>query len=706
MIKFALVLLAQLGLLAPTLSQGDAPQIFAFGDSLTDEGNSYNAGRTGVSPPRFTVGKATDGPDTIPASKIEGLWVEQMARIWGLPHPTPSSEGGGNYAVFGTDTGDVADSDEAPSGMQVEVSEYLKAYPVAPPGAIYLLWGGTNDLETEHTGSRLLGQEANAIINLKAEIGRLAASGAKYFVWLNLMPIGVTPIAGPSGEGTELQAASLQFQIDEKAAIPELEAAYPGITITGVDVFTLFTQIIASPSAYGLTNVTTDAIGQTTADPDTYLFWDTLHPTTAGHRLIAEQACEDFANRNIAFTAVGPVVCDQSVSLSARAISKLPLTYRVVSGPATITGGKVTFTGVGSVVLGADQAGNGTTVPALEATQTVTVSQATQSLAPFRVIPDQTYSTHPVTIKVPTASSRLPVSVSVLAGPATISGDKLTLTGTGAITLVAKQLGNANFRAAEAVTTSFIVKPAPQTISFPVISNSVFGATVALKAKSSSGLPVYYTHTEGVTLNSAGNAATMLAPRVVEIRAHQDGNADYLAAPAVDNLFTVNPAPQTINFPALRDQTYGAGPITLSATSSSGLPITYTASGPVTLSGSTATITGTGKVSIRARQRGDADYLAAPPVLRVFTVSPAAQTITFAPVPDKTYGNSPFHVKATASSGLAVSYSVVSGPATIENNLVTLTGPGTVVLAANQAGDADYSAAPPVTISFLVNPAP
>ena len=78
------------------------------------------------------------------------------------------------------------------------------------------------------------------------------------------------------------------------------------------------------------------------------------------------------------------------------------------------------------------------------------------------------------------------------------------------------------------------------------------------------------------------------------------------------------------------------------------------------------------------------------------------QTITFGALGDKTQGDPPFTLNATASSGLPVSYSVVSGPATVAGDLVTLTGAGTVTIRASQSGDANYYPAPDVLQSFTV----
>jgi|GEM_PF-1123679 len=88
------------------------------------------------------------------------------------------------------------------------------------------------------------------------------------------------------------------------------------------------------------------------------------------------------------------------------------------------------------------------------------------------------------------------------------------------------------------------------------------------------------------------------------------------------------------------------------------------------------------------------------------TVTPASQSITFGALANQTYGVAPYALNATASSGLAVSFSVVSGPATVLGSNLTITGAGVVTVAASQAGNANYNAATPVTNSFTVSPLP
>lgn len=164
---------------------------------------------------------------------------------------------------------------------------------------------------------------------------------------------------------------------------------------------------------------------------------------------------------------------------------------------------------------------------------------------------------------------------------------------------------------------------------------------------------------------------------------------------------------QTIIFPAIGNQVYGAI-FDAGGVASSGLPVTYSWAGPAKVYGNIVVATGLGTVSIRAHQNGDADYSAAPTVLQQFTVSSAPQTITFPAVAAGKVGQT-ITLKATASSDLPITYSVVpttgyTGRATISGSSLTFTAAGNLKLAANQAGNADYTAAPRVIVTVNVAP--
>ena len=83
---------------------------------------------------------------------------------------------------------------------------------------------------------------------------------------------------------------------------------------------------------------------------------------------------------------------------------------------------------------------------------------------------------------------------------------------------------------------------------------------------------------------------------------------------------------------------------------------------------------------------------------------PTTQTITFPNPGAQTYGVAPFNLTATSSSGLPVIYTVTSGSAVVNGNLLSIIGAGSVTIAANQPGNVDYVAANQVSVTFMVMP--
>lgn len=158
----------------------------------------------------------------------------------------------------------------------------------------------------------------------------------------------------------------------------------------------------------------------------------------------------------------------------------------------------------------------------------------------------------------------------------------------------------------------------------------------------------------------------------------------------------------TLTFAAISAQTYGVAPFTVSATSASSGAVTYSVgSGPATVSGNTVTITAIGTVVLNAAQAASGNYSAASATTS-FIVNPGDPALAFVPIPSQTSTAPPFTVSTTTKSSGSIAYSVVSGPATIAGNTVTLTGAvGTVNLQASQAASGNYTAAT-ATTSFAV----
>ena len=316
--------------------------------------------------------------------------------------------------------------------------------------------------------------------------------------------------------------------------------------------------------------------------------------------------------------------------------SSLPTTLSVKSGPATISGNTVTLTGAGTVVIAANQTGNTNYNAASEVTTSFTVSKGAQTIGAFTSIGTKAFGDAPFAVTAPSSSSSLPVTLSVKSGPATISGNTVTLTGVGSVTLAANQAGNDNYNAATEVTTSFSVSKATQTIeTFTSIGNKAFGdAPFAVTAPTaSSGLAVTLSVKSGPA-SISGNTVTITGAGTVVLAANQVGNADYAAATEVTTSFSVLKAAQTIaTFTSIGNKTFGHAPFTVTAPSStSSLPVTLTVkSGPATISGNTVTLTGAGTIVLAANQGGNGNYGAASEVTTSFSVSKATPTLTSSP---------------------------------------------------------------------------
>lgn len=307
------------------------------------------------------------------------------------------------------------------------------------------------------------------------------------------------------------------------------------------------------------------------------------------------------------------------------ASSGLPVIVYVKSGPANVSGGRVSFTGQGTVVLAANQPGNGIYLPAAESLITITVKKYSQTTAPLTKIPDQVYGVKSLSVQKVTSSSKLPVTLAIKSGPATISGTAIKVTGAGTVVVAANQPGNADYAPAPEVIMSFQVRKADQKITPPSpITPKSFGMPAfAMKAtKASSGLPV----TVSVLSGPATLTGTMLAMTgtgTVTLAFDQAGDANFNTAPRLTSSFVVAKAKQKIAaWPKINPRKLSDGPLTLIAPKAdSGLPITLSVkSGPARISGGVVIFTGSGTVVIAADQSGNENYLPAAPVTTSISV--------------------------------------------------------------------------------------
>ena len=258
----------------------------------------------------------------------------------------------------------------------------------------------------------------------------------------------------------------------------------------------------------------------------------------------------------------------------------------------------------------------------------------------------------------------------------------------------------------------------PQTISFaPIASPVTIGVPpISLSATGGGTLnPVTFSVLSGPGYVS-GNWLYVTGVGTIVVAADQAGNSPYSAAPEVTQSVVVNKITPTFSVSCSPNPVvYGAN-TTCTAVVSGGATgtVTFYDNGvlwaTVSVSGNSASATGfagqgSGTYSVTTSYSGDANNNSASAGTTV-TVTQAPQSITFTPpATPVTFGVAPIALSASASSGLGVSFSVLSGPGSVSGNILTITGAGTVVVAANQPGNIDYSAAPQVTQVVVVNKA-
>lgn len=245
-----------------------------------------------------------------------------------------------------------------------------------------------------------------------------------------------------------------------------------------------------------------------------------------------------------------------------------------------------------------------------------------------------------------------------------------------------------------------------QSIQFFTPADITFGApAITLQGPSSSGLPVSYEVVSGKA-TVTGNLLTATGAGPVTVRAVQPGNASFDPAPPVERTFNVLKGRQFIDLPPLPSLRFGAEPIELRASASSGLPvITEIVTGPAAIQEGRLRATGAGEVTLRITQPGNEDYFAAPTLYDNFTIQKGLQSISFE-LPSTLAAHQPLPLSATATSRLPVSFRIVSGPGEIQGESLVAHAVGTVVVEATQAGNENYESAPVIQRTIQVLPLP
>ena len=257
-------------------------RLVVFGDSFSDNGNFYlRSGRTAPAPP-YSAGHATNG----------AVWVEQIgaSNLQGADAFT----GNVDKAIGGAQT------DGTPTSLRSQFAAYVAAGGQFGPGDLTVIFGGANNIfqpiDTPHTADAA-GDAIAAANKAAGDVAALArdaaAAGAGTVLVVDLHDLGATPNFRGGPMQAAATAATTAFDTALTAQIAAVNAAAPDSSVILMDIRPLFAAIQASPAAYGFADVTGSAFdGRTTlaANPDSYLWFDNVHWTAAGHRLVAALA--------------------------------------------------------------------------------------------------------------------------------------------------------------------------------------------------------------------------------------------------------------------------------------------------------------------------------------------------------------------------------------------------------------------------------
>jgi len=305
--SFGTLLVLMFAAALPALADINDNRFVVFGDSLSDPGNYY----------RF-YGQVSEAPYApIPSAPydVDGhhftngtTWIEKLTRELGsadsgrsaLVRPRVNT----NYAM-----GRARARPGAPAFPDFDLSTQVRLYLGNTGGsasayAIYVIWIGANDLDdaisalaTDPSGATSAEIVTDALTAVAGNIQALWAAGARSFLVPNMPDFGLTPALQALGP-TAVQAGhelSGLYNAGLAQTLTQLQVL-PGVHIKSVDVYRVLNSVAMRPARFGLTDthdpclsfyVVQDAV---CADPQDHLFWDAIHPTTAGHAIIATAA--------------------------------------------------------------------------------------------------------------------------------------------------------------------------------------------------------------------------------------------------------------------------------------------------------------------------------------------------------------------------------------------------------------------------------
>ena len=277
----------------------DFASLVYFGDSLSDNGNLFRLIGQPPSPPYFE-GRFSNGP----------TYAEIVPGLLGVTAQ--------NYAFGGAEavTGNGNPDEFAAINLTAQVDQYLASLDgePAPDGTAAVLFIGNNDyLRASITPQPPAALIAGVLGNVDASVQRLLDAGVEKIILFTLPGIDLTPLG--VALGPDAVAAYDQIVQANNAGLNALATGYAsaGVDVEIVDVHRLFTEVTNDAATFGFRIVGTPVILPDLAptgidqifDPDEILSFDSVHPTAAGHGVMAAFVSATLGSDNVRLLDAG-----------------------------------------------------------------------------------------------------------------------------------------------------------------------------------------------------------------------------------------------------------------------------------------------------------------------------------------------------------------------------------------------------------------
>ena len=293
----AFVCLASAALADPN----DYNRVIAFGDSLSDNGNLYKNTGSPPSPPYFN-GRFSNGPTWIellsnpskssnPGSSMNSFW---RTPVFSAPYDNGGTSYNVNAAIGGAET-----ASGLPPSVEAQINAFHASGGIFGANDLVSVQGGANDffnfLNSTLTQTQITNFAIQTGTNEASNVALAIGYGARTILVSNLPNLGATPNAISGGLLAEQGGllATVVYNQTLNQATQQLAALNPNVNLVQMDWYSAFNVIRANPGVFGFTNVTQACVNSAAclaSNGQGYLFWDPVHPTEAGHQLLARYA--------------------------------------------------------------------------------------------------------------------------------------------------------------------------------------------------------------------------------------------------------------------------------------------------------------------------------------------------------------------------------------------------------------------------------